>query len=151
MHSKHRFSLVCLTTRHARSSLAASINGGRTKGASGQVRIMLIEERGSPQDTHEARWLHPSMEAGQKELLDKCESCSLKRVVVTVAGHALQQGEPPTQPQLPPYIQPRRSSPNKPQVCRGGAQPRKKRIHQISTTEGIKRHTNTHKIETTKL
>ncbi len=151
MHSKHRFSPACLTTRYARSSLAASIKGGRTKGASEQVRIMLNEERGSPQDTHEARWLHPSREAGQKELQDKCESCSMKSVVVTVAGHALHRGEPPTQLQLPPYIQPRRSSANKPQVCRGGAQPRKKRIHQISTTEGTTRHTNTHKIGITKL
>ncbi len=139
MHSKHRFSPVCLTTRHARSSLATFINGGRTKGASEQVRIMLIEERGSPQDMHKARWLHSSMEAEWKELLNKCESCSLKSVAVTVAGHALQRGEPPTQPQLPPYNQPRRSSPNKPQVCRGGAQPRKKRIHQSSTTEGTKK------------
>ncbi len=59
-------------------------------------------------------------------------------------------GEPPTQPQLPPYIRPRTSSPNKLQVCRGGAQPQEKRINQISTT-GDKKNTNTHKIGTTKL
>ncbi len=52
----------------------------------------------------------------------------MKSMVVTVAGHALHRGKLPTQPQLPPYIQPRRLSANKPQVCRGGAQPRKKRI-----------------------
>ncbi len=79
---------------------------------------MLIEERGSPQDTHEARWLHPSMEAGRKELLNKCESCSLKSVRGSNCGRT-RAAESPTQPQLPPYIQPRRSSARSLQVCRG--------------------------------
>ncbi len=86
---------------------------------------------------HEARWLHSSMVAGRKELLTKCGSCSSKSVVVvvvTVVGHALKRVEPPTQPQLPPYNHFKASLLNKPQVGRGGAQPREKRINQISTT-----------------
>ncbi len=75
------------------------------------------------------------MVAGRKEHLNKCGSCSLKSVVVTGRTRAA-TGEPPTQ--LPPYIRPRTSSPNKLQVCKGGAQPQEKRINQISTTGGTK-------------
>ncbi len=52
-------------------------------------------------------------------LLNKCESCSLKSVVVTVAGPHCTGESPQHNHNFHLNIQPRRSSANKPQVCKG--------------------------------